>query len=212
LPEAWRPSDLSSLLLLPIIASAVEALLLHAGADSRELFEWRSRLLLKAMGATTLLLSVIPIAMRVGALDLASVSGFQSHFPYLSFLSSPGLLLCGITAFGSIFLFVNESPVGGLEDLSLNHSMQYLTLFVQKMWTFSLICFWVYIFAGGNNGIVGYVLFPIKVGASLFLFTLLQASFPKIRTSDAGELTVRWLLRLCLIGCFLEAVWVGVRG
>lgn len=212
LPAGLASADLPALLLLPMIAAAIDALLMHAAADSREGFSRRRLLPLKVLGATTLTLSVIAVSLRVGDLDLNSISAFQRYFPYHSILSSPGLLLCGITAFCSIYLFTSESPVQNLDDPSLNHSMQYLTVFVQKMWAFCLLCFWVYVFAGGGEGLVTKILFPIKVALCLFVFTLLQASFPKIRTADAGELTARWLLRLCLIGCFLEAVWVGVRG
>ena len=212
LPEAIEEMDLSSLLFLPMIAAAVEALLIQATADSRERFERRRQLLLRVMGATALLLSVMAVTLRVGRLDLQAISQFQEYFPYHSMLSGPGLFICGLTAFCSIFLFTNESPVRGLEDQSLNHSMQYLTVFVQKMWVFSLVCFWVYVFVGGAGGVVAKALFPVKVAAGLFLFTLLQASFPKVRSADAGELTARWLLRLSLLGCLLEALWVGVRG
>jgi formate hydrogenlyase subunit 4 len=211
-PEGSEQIDLSLLLLLPMIATALEALLVHATADSRERFDRRRRLLLRAMGASALLLSVFAVTLRVGQLNLSAISSFQIHFPYHSFLSSPGLFLCSITAFCSIFLFVTENPVQLQEEQSLNHSMQYVTIFVQKMWVFALICFWVYVFCGGAYGPIVKLLFPFKVAAALLLFTVLQASFPKIRSADSAELTARWLLRLCLVGFFLEAVWVGVRG
>lgn len=211
-PEGGDQIDLPLLLLLPMIAAALEALLVHATADSRERFDRRRRLLLRAMGVSGLLLSVFAVTLRVGQLNLSAISNFQIYFPYHALLSSPGLFLCGITAFCSIFLFATESPVQLQDEQSLNHSMQYVTIFVQKMWVFSLICFWVYVFCGGASGLIVKILFPLKVAAGIFVFTLLQASFPKIRSADAGELTARWLLRLCLIGFFLEAVWVGVRG
>ncbi|MGZ3696361.1 MAG: NADH-quinone oxidoreductase subunit H, partial [Bdellovibrionota bacterium] len=75
-----------------------------------------------------------------------------------------------------------------------------------------LICFWVYVFCGGINGPIVKILFPVKVALVLVVFTVLQVSFPKIRSADSAELTARWLLRLCLIGFFMEAVWIGVRG
>ncbi|MGZ3694193.1 MAG: NADH-quinone oxidoreductase subunit H, partial [Bdellovibrionota bacterium] len=131
-PEGGNEVDLSLLLLLPMIATALEAILIHATADSRERLDRRRRLLLRAMGASALILSVFAVTLRVGHLSLAAISDFQIHFPYHSWLSSPGLFLCGISAFCSIFLFVTESPVQLQEEQSLNHSMQYVTIFVQK--------------------------------------------------------------------------------
>lgn len=211
-PQGAEQMDLPVLLLLPMIATGLETLLIHATADSRERLDRRRRLLLKAMGALALLFSVFAVSLRVGQLSLGAISEFQSHFPYHSFLSSPGLFLCAITAFCSILLFTTEGPVQLQDEQSINHSMQYVSIFVQKMWVFGLVAFWVFVFGGGDAGLIAKVLFPVKVAVALFLFTLIQASFPKIRPADAGELSVRWLLRLCLVGFFLEAVWVGVRG
>ncbi|MGZ3729975.1 MAG: NADH-quinone oxidoreductase subunit H, partial [Bdellovibrionota bacterium] len=99
-----------------------------------------------------------------------------------------------------------------LSEMSLHGSLQYLLFFVNKMWIFCLLCFWVFVFCGGFGPILTKVAFPFKAAAALFLFTLIQVSFPRARSSDAVEITARWLLRLCLIGFLLEVVWVGVWG
>jgi NADH:ubiquinone oxidoreductase subunit H len=200
------------LLLLPLLGTGIEALFMHATHDTKERVEWRKRLMLRVMGASMLYLSAIAVALRVGHSNLSSISELQLHFPYHSILSSPGLFLCGAGAFAAIFLFAAESPVESSSELSLHRSLQYLLFFVNKMWIFCLLCFWVYVFLGGFGAIFAKVVFPLKAAAALFLFTLIQVSFPHARSSDATEISARWLLRLCLIGFLLEAVWVGVWG
>ncbi len=210
LPPSLEAAELPALLLLPIIAVALEALAMHGALDANERFEWRKRIVLSLMGASALFLSVFAVALRVGQLSLHSVSEFQSFFPYLSLASSPGLFLCALAAFCSIFLFANESPIQHQTELSLNRSMQYQIFLVRKMWIFCLVVFWVFVFLGGGEGLLAKIFLSLKVAVVLFFLILLQASFPRMRSADAGEFTVRWLLRLCLFGFLLEAAWVGI--
>lgn len=212
LPETLADTEVPLLLLLPLLAVSLEASFLHAAPDSRERFEWRRRLLLRVMGASVISLGFLVVSMRGGGLSLGAVSRVQDAFPFLALFSSPGLFACGLASFGAIFLFPAEAPVPGGEGLSLNRSMHYTVFFVRKMWVLCLISFWVFMYLGGFGGIVAQVLFPLKVAAAVFLFTLIQGSFPRMRSADAGELTVRWLFRLCFFGIFVEAVWVGVWG
>lgn len=212
LPESQGAAELPLLLLLPLIATGIEALFMHATHDNRERYEWRKHLMLRMMGAAVLYLAVLAVGLRVGASNLGSISGFQTHFPYHALVASPGLFLCGLVAFAAIFLFAAESPIESRLELSLHRSMQYLLFFVNKMWVFCLLCFWVYVFFGGTGSLLAKVAFPVKALGALFLFTLIQVSFPRTRSADATELTARWLLRLCLLGFLLEAVWVGVWG
>jgi NADH:ubiquinone oxidoreductase subunit H len=212
LPESLADAELPLLLLLPLIAAGIEALFMHATVDTRERYEWRKHLMLRIMGASMLFLSVVAVILRAGHSNLAAVSSLQSRLPFHAILSSPGLFLCGIGGFAAIFLFAAESPVESRDEMSLHRSLQYLLFFVNKMWIFCLLCFWVFVFCGGFGNILAQVVFPIKVAAALFLFTLIQVSFPRARSSDAVEITARWLLRLCLIGFLLEVVWVGVWG
>jgi NADH:ubiquinone oxidoreductase subunit H len=211
LPESLADAELPVLLLLPLIAAGIEAVFMHATADTKERYEWRKHLMLRIMGASMLYLSVVAVGLRVGHSDLESISSLQARFPFHAILSSPGLFLCGVGAFAAIFLFAAESPVESQGELSLRRSLQYLLFFVNKMWVFCLLCFWVFIFFGGFS-LGAKILFPFKAAAALFVFTLIQVSFPRARSSDAVELTARWLLRLCLIGFLLEVVWVGVWG
>lgn len=212
LPERVANVELPLLLLLPLLAAGIEALFMHATQDTKERYEWRKHLMLRIMGATILYLAVLAVALRVGESNLASISGLQAKFPYHAIFSSPGLFLCGIGAFAAIFLFAAESPVESRNELSLHRSLQYLLFFVNKMWVFCLLCFWVFVFLGGSGTILAKIAFPVKALAALFFFTLIQVSFPRARSADATEITARWLLRLCLIGFLLEAVWVGVWG
>ena len=212
LPESQGSAELPLLLLLPLVAAGIEALFMHATHDNRERYEWRKRLTLRLMGAAVLYLAVLAVGLRVGASNLGSISGFQAHFPYHALVASPGLFLCGIVAFAAVFLFAAEGPIESREELGLHRSMQYLVFFVNKMWVFCLLCFWVYVFFGGTGTILAKIAFPLKALAALFVFTLIQVSFPRARSADATELTARWLLRLCLLGFLLEAVWVGVWG
>lgn len=212
LPESVADVELPLLLLLPLLAAGIEALFMHATQDTAERYEWRKHLMLRIMGASMLYLSALAVGLRVGRSNLLSISELQAHFPFHSIVSSPGLFLCGIGAFASVFLFAAESPVEGRNELSLHRSLQYLLFFVNKMWVFCLLCFWVFVFFGGAGSALAKIAFPLKVGFILFLFTLIQVSFPRGRSADATELTARWLMRLCLIGFLLEAVWVGVWG
>ena len=212
LPDSLADAELPVLLLLPLMGAGIEALFMHATVDTRERYEWRKHLMLRIMGASMLFLSVVAVILRAGHSTLAAVSSLQSHLPFHAILSSPGLFLCGIGGFAAIFLFAAESPVESRDEMSLHRSLQYLLFFVNKMWIFCLLCFWVFVFCGGFGNIIAQVAFPVKVAASLFLFTLIQVSFPRARSSDAVEITARWLLRLCLIGFLLEVVWVGVWG
>jgi NADH:ubiquinone oxidoreductase subunit H len=210
MPESHSAAEVPLLLLLPLIATGIEALFMHATHDNRERYEWRKHLMLRLMGAAILYLSVIAVGLRVGDSNLAAISALQGRFPYHSLFSSPGLFLCGIGAFAAIFLFAAESPIESRQELSLHRSLQYLLFFVNKMWIFCLLCFWVYIFFGGTGSLLAQLIFPLKAVAALFFFTLLQVSFPRTRSADATEITARWLLRLCLLGFLLEAMWVGV--
>lgn len=212
LPESVADAELPVLLVLPLIAAGIEALFMHATADTKERYEWRKHLMLRIMGGSILYLAVVAVGLRVGHSNLASISGLQSHFPFHAILSSPGLLFCGVGAFAAIFLFAAESPVESRNEMSLRRSLQYLLFFVNKMWIFCLLCFWVFIFFGGFGPVLTKLVFPIKAAAAVFAFTLIQVSFPRTRSSDAVEITARWLMRLCLIGFLLEVVWVGVWG
>lgn len=211
-PEQAADMELPLLLLLPLVATGIEALFMHATHDSRERYEWRKHLMLRIMGASMLFLAALAVGLRVGKSNLAAISDLQDRFPYFAIVASPGLFLCGVGAFASIFLFAAESPVESRAEMSLHRSLQYLLFFVNKMWIFCLLCFWVFVFFGGAGNILAKVAFPLKALAALFLFTLIQVSFPRARSADATEITARWLLRLCLIGFLLEAVWVGVWG
>lgn len=212
IPAEQGAAELPLLLLLPLVAAGIEALFMHATHDNKERYEWRKHLMLRIMGAAVLYLAVLAVVLRVGASNLGSISDFQAQFPYHALFASPGLFLCGLVAFASIFLFAAESPIESNVELSLHRSMQYLIFFVNKMWVFCLLCFWVYIFLGGAGTILAKAVFPLKALAALFVFTLIQVSFPRTRSADATELTARWLFRLCLMGFLMEAVWVGVWG
>lgn len=211
-PESVAEAELPVLLLLPLLGTGIEALFMHATADTRERYEWRKRLMLRIMGASTLFLAVAAVSLRVGRTDLASVSALQAHFPYHALLSSPGLFLSAIGAFAAVFLFAAESPVERRDELSLRRSLQYMLFFVNKMWIFCLLCLWVHVFLGGFGPLAVRLLFPLKLVAMLFLFTLVQVSLPRLRSSDAIEITARWLLRLCLVGFLLEVLWMGGLG
>ena len=138
-----------------------------------------------------------------------AISHAQSVMPFHSILSSPGLFLVGITAFLSTFLIASVEPVQGDESFSLAGSWQYTFFFTKRMWIFCLLAFWVYAFCGGFEGIIIKLLFPIKLGLAIFSFIFFQTTMPKMRMSDAGEITVKWLIPLCLLGFCLEVLWVG---
>ena len=146
IPEQVASAELPIMLVLPLIAAGIEALFIHATSDARERYDWRKHLMLRVMGATVLYLSVAAVGLRVGHSNLEAISDLQSRFPFHSILSSPGLLLCGLGAFSAIFIFAAESPVEGRLEMSLNRSMQYVLFFVNKMWIFCLLCFWVFLF------------------------------------------------------------------
>jgi NADH:ubiquinone oxidoreductase subunit H len=209
-PSSMGGAELPLLLLLPLVAASLESLFLHATSDSRERIEWRRRLPLRIMGASVLALSFLATVLQAGVPSLGGVSSMQGSFPYHALFSSPGLFLSGIAAWGAIFLFANENPIENESELSLGNSHHYLVFFVRRLWVFCLLCFWVFVFLGGGETLAAKLLFPFKLFAALFLFLLLQNSFPRVRSTDAGELAVRWLFRLCLIGFVAEAVWVGV--
>ncbi len=212
MPAYLDEAELPLLVLLPLLASGIEALFMHATHDTKERYEWRKHLILRIMGASMLYLAVLAVGLRAGHSNLASISQLQAYFPYHTIVSSPGLFLCGIGAFAAVFLFAAETPIESRPELSLHRSLQYLLFFVNKMWIFCLLCFWVYVFFGGAGTLLAKLAFPLKAAAALFFFTLIQVSFPRARSADATEITARWLLRLCLVGFLLEAVWVGVRG
>jgi NADH:ubiquinone oxidoreductase subunit H len=210
LPPAIEQAELPFLLLLPFLAASLEAVFLHATTNSLERIEWRKRMMPRVMGASVLALAFLTTVLSVGQPSLSVISEAQTAFPFHSMLSSPGLFLCGIAALGSIFLFSNENPIQNEAELSLGRSRHYPVFFVRRMWEFCLLSFWVFVFLGGAHSIAAKVLFPVKLAAALFLFSLLQASFPRLRSADAGELALRWLFRICLLGFLLEAVWVGL--
>ena len=212
LPSNFADAEIPVLLLLPLIAAGIEAVFMHATADTKERYEWRKHLMLRIMGASMLYLAVVAVGLHVGGSNLASISALQTRLPFHSIFASPGLFFCGVGAFAAIFLFAAENPVESRKELSLRRSLQYFIFFVNKMWIFCLICFWVFVFFGGFGPILTKVVFPFKVAGALFVFTLMQVSFPRARSSDAVELTARWLLRLCLIGFLIEVIWVGVWG
>ena len=212
LPASLAETEVPALLLLPLLAAAMEASFLHASSDARERFEWRKQLVLRVLGASVLAFGFLAVSLHTGSLSLGVISEVQTRFPYLSLFSSPGLFLCGVASFGAIYLYSGEGPIQTEGELSLSRSIQYLVLFIRKMWVFCLVCLWVFVFFGGAASIAAKLLFPFKVGAALFVFTLLQGSFPRIRSTDAGELSARWMFRMCFLGLLLEAIWVGVWG
>lgn len=212
LPATLSEAEVPALLALTLLAAVLEAAFLHASPEERERFRWRKQLTLRLLGGSALAFGFLAVSLHTGSLSLAAISDTQLYFPYLSLFSSPGLFLSGLASFGAIYLYSGEGPIQEEGELALNRSAQYLVFFIRKMWVFCLVCFWVFVFFGGASGIIPKLLFPLKVGAALFLFTLLQGSFPRVRASDAGELSARWMFRMCVVGLFLEAIWVGVFG
>ncbi|RZA04917.1 MAG: hypothetical protein EOP11_14005 [Proteobacteria bacterium] len=210
LPSALSEAEIPALLALTLLAAVLEAAFLHISNEERERFQWRKQLILRLLGASVLAFGFLSVSLRTGSLSLAAISDAQNAFPYLAIVSSPGLLLCGMAAFGAIYLYSGEGPIHEEGELSLGRSGQYFVFFVRKMWVFCLVCFWVFVFFGGASSLVAKLLFPVKVGGALFVFTLLQGSFPRVRAADAGELSARWMFRMCVLGLFLEAIWVGV--
>ncbi len=211
LPDSMKNTGLPALLLLPLLAASLEAAFLHATTDARERLEWRKRMAIRVLGASLMAFAFLAATLKVGPPSLQGISEAQRYFPYHSIIASPGLFLCAIAALGAIFLFVNENPIQNEGELSLGRSTHYLIFFVRKMWVFCLLSFWVFVFLGGTTGLIAKIIFPIKTALVLFLFTFLQGSFPRLRSSDASELALRWLFRLCILGFLVEAVWVGVR-
>lgn len=211
-PNVHAQLEIPLLLLLPLLATGIEAVFMHATQDTKERYEWRKHLMLRLTGASILYLSVVAVGLRGGFASLEAVSDLQERFPYHAIFSSPGLLLCGLGAFAAVFLFAAESPAGSRSDLSLRRSLHYLLFYVNKMWVFCLLCFWVFLFLGGAGTIAAKAAFPFKLAATVFFFTLLQVSLPRARSVDAAGITARWLLRMCLVGLLLEALWVGVLG
>jgi NADH:ubiquinone oxidoreductase subunit H len=211
-PDALAEAEVPSLLILTLLATALEAAFLHASSEARERYEWRKQVTLRLIGCSVLALSFLAISLHTGSLSLSMISESQNHFPFLAVFSSPGLFLCGLASFGSIYLYSGNGLIQTGGELGLSRSMHYLVFFIRKMWIFCLLCFWVFVFFGGAASIIAKILFPLKVGGALFVFTVLQGSFPRMRSSDAGELAARWMFRMCFLGLFLEAIWVGVWG
>jgi NADH:ubiquinone oxidoreductase subunit H len=209
-PDSMESSKLTLILFLPILSTAFEAIFLHASKHQREKNDWKKRIQLRLMGGTLLALSFLTATLQFGSPSVAEISSAQQAFPFLLLFFSPGLFICCAASLGSIFLFLVEDPIQNESELSLGRSIHYSIFFVRRMWIFSLLSLWVVVFWGGFDGILLKFLLPIKLFFFLLMFILLQASFPKMRNSDAGELAIRWLLPLCLMGFLTEALWVGL--
>jgi NADH:ubiquinone oxidoreductase subunit H len=210
LPAAFRDAGLWVLIFLLLLSVVIESLLLHFTDSNRERLIWREPLLLKILGVSAIIISSIALSMRVGGSDLSAISSFQLGFPFHSIFKSPGLFLLALLSFGSIYLVVGDAPIGSNEEKSLGGSAHYLIFFVRKMWSFSLISFWVFLYFGGFSGFFAKVAFPIKAASILLVYVLLQISVPLVRTNDAASLALRWLLTFCFIGFALEVIWMGI--
>ncbi len=207
--KSLDPYKLMLVLFFPILSVGIEAIFLHSSKHRRETNDWKKRIQLRLLGASLLALSFFTASLQLGSPSISEISKAQSSFPFHLLLFSPGLFLCCLASLGAIFLFLVEDPIQNESDLSLQRSLHYTIFFVRRMWIFCLLSLWVLVFWGGMDGVVAKILFPLKVLFFLFIFILLQVSFPKVRNSDAGELAIRWLLPLCLLSFVAEAVWVG---
>lgn len=208
--KSLDPYKLMLVIFLPVLSIGIEAIFLHSSKHRREMNDWKKRIQLRLLGATLLALSFFTAALQLGSPSVSEISRAQTSFPFHLLFFSPGLFLCCLAALGSIFLFLVEDPIQNESELSLRRSIHYTIFFVRRMWIFCLLSLWVLVFWGGTDSIFAKILFPVKVAFFLFIFILLQVSFPKVRNSDAGELAIRWLLPLCLLSFVAEAIWVGL--
>lgn len=209
LPGSFRDAGILALVFLLLLSVAMEAMLLHFTGSDRERLDWRGPLLLKVLGISSIAFCSAAVAMRAGSSDLPSLSSFQLKFPFHSMFMSPGLLFLGLACFASIYVVTGDTPIGDRAEKGLSGSLQYLIFYVRRMWSFCLIVFWVDLFFGGAAGFLPKVLFPVKAVFFLFLYVLLQVSVPVIRSSDAGALSLRWLMTFGFIGFALEVIWMG---
>lgn len=209
LPAAFRDAGLWILIFILLLSISLEALLLHASGSDRERLDWRSPLLLKVLGVSALTVASTALTMRVGDSDLRSLSSFQAYLPFHAMLASPGLFFLSLVAFVSIYLIIGNAPIGTSEEKSLSGGSHYLIFYVSRMWSFSLIVFWVYLFCGGVGGIIPKMLLPVKSALFVFIYVLFQISVPHVRTSDASALALRWILTFGFVGFALEVLWMG---
>lgn len=209
LPDGYEEAGLWILCSLVLLSISIEAMLIHFSSSGRERLEWRAPILLKILGISALCLSGAALAMHVGGANLAQVSAFQAKFPFHSMFASPGLFVLGLIAFASIYPVVGDGPILANDEKSLKGELQYGIFFNKRMWAFSLLCFWIYFFLGGFDGIIAKILFPLKAMVFSIGYVLLKVSVPYVRSSDAGALALRWLLTFGFLGFAVEVIWVG---
>lgn len=208
-PHVFGVADLLILFFICSLSVAGEAILIYATQSERERYEMQRSLNLKILGIGVLFISSVALTLRISESNLKAISHSQDMLPFHAILSSPGLFIVGITAFLSTYLIASVEPVQGDESVSLAGSWQYSFFFTKRMWIFCLLAYWVFAFCGGFEGIVAKIVFPLKLALAIFFFIFLQTTMPKMRMSDAGETTVKWLIPLCLLGLSLEILWVG---
>jgi hypothetical protein len=209
LPPRFDWAGLWLVLVILLFSIVLEGVMIHFADSDRERLDWREPILLKILGLSALFMSSIAVAMSAGGSDLVAISQFQLGLPFHAMLTSPGLFVMGFISFVSIYIIVGDVPIGGGAEKGLGGGDQYLIYFVRRMWSFALVVFWVFVFAGGFAAVVPKLIFPAKLFFFLVLYTLLQISVPYIRSSDAGILALRWLLMFSFIGFILEVLWVG---
>lgn len=212
LPSGFSEAGLWLLCSFLLVSVSVEAILLRFSTSGKERLDWRGPILLKVLGVSALVLSSIALAMRAGSADLAALSSFQGEFPYYAIFFSPGLFILSLISFVSIYIVVGDSPIYGNDEKGLGGTLQYGIFFNKRMWSFSLICFWTFLFIGGFDGVLAKMFFPLKGALFLLGYVLLKISVPYVRSSDAGALTLRWLLTFGFVGFALEVLWVGFQG
>ncbi len=211
---AWHLSsafniELLILFFLVVLSAVLESFYLLSGFTSIEKYEYRRHIALNLAGSCGLLLSILTVALHTGSFSLHAVRSLQTHFPFHAVMMSPGLFLAGCVAFLSFFLILAIRPVGDMGNQGALTKRQFLFFFYKRMWFFSLISFWVFVFAGAMDGLFGIVLFFLKIILLIVFSLVLQTSLPKLRVGDALEAGVRFLLPLGLIGLLIELFWIA---
>jgi NADH:ubiquinone oxidoreductase subunit H len=203
--------DLLILFIVLMFSRLLDAFALNYATDGNERFAFRKNLILSIVGMTVMIFSCLTVLLHIGGGSAHELANAQRAFPYYLLLKGPGTFVAAATFLVSIFLVLEELPIGNAEVKSIHGRKNHAFLFLDRLWLFVLACLWVALFAGGSPHGILFLPFLVRVFALLVAVLWFGRVIPPVRQTDALELGLAVILPVTLGAFILEGAFLAFQ-
>ena len=204
-PQSSSSSGILILGLTYALSLFLENSISVATCDSRNLAKVRDSTPVRLVGLLSFLVSLLGLSLRSDGSGFQDISEAQGTHFLIQFISAAGPFFLGISSFLAVFILGNSGIQKADGELSYGGLGQFFAFFVGKMWIFVFLAVWVFCFLGGNQFVLPFFSFPIKLFFTLIIYVFLENGVPHLRIVDSPRLILKWLLPASIFGIVLEA-------